>query len=157
MASGGNNSAVISTTGLVFTWGDNTCLQLGIQQEEDPYSYQYSTQKKKKNSVPFEITPQKVSWLTEKQIQFISIGASHMCALSKNGELYGWGSNRNGQLGIASESSRESGTPQLIQDLKYQGKVVQVSCGGEHTAAVTDSGKLYTWGKRYKKYFLGWC
>ena len=36
--------------------------------------------------------------------------------------------------------------PRLIDSLQGKG-VVEIACGGAHSAAITASGELYTWGK----------
>ena len=49
-----------------------------------------------------------------------------------------WGSNTDGQLG------HFSGKPSLVE---IRGVMRQLSCGGAHTAALTDDGQLYVWGR----------
>ena len=36
--------------------------------------------------------------------------------------------------------------PRLIEALQGKG-VVEIACGGAHSAAITAAGELYTWGK----------
>lgn len=36
--------------------------------------------------------------------------------------------------------------PRLIETLQGKG-VVEIACGGAHSAAITSAGELYTWGK----------
>lgn len=36
--------------------------------------------------------------------------------------------------------------PRLIETLQGKG-VTEIACGGAHSAAITSSGELYTWGK----------
>lgn len=36
--------------------------------------------------------------------------------------------------------------PRLVETLQGKG-VVEIACGGAHSAAITSSGELYTWGK----------
>ena len=54
-----------------------------------------------------------------------------------------WGYNSYGQLGDGTTERRTS-------HIKVLENVVSVSCGSSHTAAILDSGQLYTWG--YNKY-----
>lgn len=37
-------------------------------------------------------------------------------------------------------------TPCLVESLDDK-EVIDISCGGAHSAAITNSGKLYTWGR----------
>ncbi len=41
---------------------------------------------------------------------------------------------------------RSAGSPVLVEGL-HDKRVVRVTAGGSHSAAVTESGQLYTWGK----------
>ena len=64
-------------------------------------------------------------------------------AVLENGEVYGWGYNGNGQLGLGNNINQLN--PQRVTAL--QGVVVtSVVCGYAHTLAVTDEGSLYAWG-----------
>ena len=56
------------------------------------------------------------------------------------GELYMWGSNGSGQLGIGNQ--KEQNTPQKV-DLA---NVKKVSMDGMTTSALTTDGKMYIWG-----------
>ena len=49
-----------------------------------------------------------------------------------------------GCLGLGTDVNID--TPMRIQALSSE-DIIQVSCGEAHSAAVTRSGKLYTWGK----------
>ncbi|NWJ07229.1 HERC5 ligase, partial [Crypturellus undulatus] len=63
----------------------------------------------------------------------------------EGGELFTWGQNAHGQLGVARQlgSTRE---PQLVQGLKGIA-LAQVAAGGAHSLALSVSGAVYSWGK----------
>uniref|UniRef100_A0A8D3CN85 HECT and RLD domain containing E3 ubiquitin protein ligase 3 n=1 Tax=Scophthalmus maximus TaxID=52904 RepID=A0A8D3CN85_SCOMX len=63
--------------------------------------------------------------------------ADHSFALSLSGAVFGWGKNRAGQLGLNDKQDRA--VPCHIKFLRSQ-KVVYISCGDEHTAALTKLG-----------------
>lgn len=67
----------------------------------------------------------------------------HTGCLTDNGELYTWGEGKFGRLGHSSESN--SHVPRLVESLLGK-HPCQVSCGGFHTAVVTEDGRLYTFG-----------
>uniref|UniRef100_A0A8D3C2Z8 HECT and RLD domain containing E3 ubiquitin protein ligase 3 n=1 Tax=Scophthalmus maximus TaxID=52904 RepID=A0A8D3C2Z8_SCOMX len=69
--------------------------------------------------------------------------ADHSFALSLSGAVFGWGKNRAGQLGLNDKQDRA--VPCHIKFLRSQ-KVVYISCGDEHTAALTKDGGLFTFG-----------
>lgn len=57
--------------------------------------------------------------------------------------VYSFGQGSFGQLGQGEEDDQNK--PKLINELRDT-KIVKVACGGRHSAAVTDSGVLFTWG-----------
>ena len=59
-------------------------------------------------------------------------------------QVYAWGCNDEGALGRKSNDSDEF-LPGLVDGLK-QSKIVQVSAGDSHTAALTSTGEVYVWG-----------
>ncbi|GBG86585.1 hypothetical protein CBR_g41650 [Chara braunii] len=61
--------------------------------------------------------------------------------------FFSWGRNQNGQLGLG--HNEDSLVPQRVEAFESlaQGcKVKMLAAGAEHTAAVTEDGKLYGWG-----------
>ncbi|XP_060640804.1 RCC1 and BTB domain-containing protein 2 isoform X3 [Anolis sagrei] len=68
-----------------------------------------------------------------------------MCSMAvvDNGEVYVWGYNGNGQLGLGNSGNQP--TPCRIAAL--QGiRVQRVACGYAHTLVLTDEGQMYAWG-----------
>ncbi len=92
-----------------------------------------------------EPLPQRVvSSFHGKECISIAVGGGHYAAVSANGEIYTWGVNRNGQLGYETE---EPHVPRLVsQSFGKSIKIISVSCGEAHTAALTEDGVLFTWG-----------
>ena len=80
-------------------------------------------------------------------------GAFHTHAVSEEGELWGWGSGSDAQLGLATPAASEDparrhrrrpardGGPEL-----FGARVVSIACGRLHAAAVAADGGLWTWG-----------
>jgi alpha-tubulin suppressor-like RCC1 family protein len=98
-------------------------------------------------------TPQRIiSSLHGNVCLDVAIGGNHNAVVLANGDLYTWGSNKNGQLGhkrqnATSNSLDEPAVPRVVSFLSKQLiKVRYVSCGEAHTAALAVSGRLYTWG-----------
>jgi alpha-tubulin suppressor-like RCC1 family protein len=84
--------------------------------------------------------------------------AGHSCLLSSQGELWCWGANCAGQLGLGVGTD---GTCPSVVGFCEPGKVntnnvvprpvpgirfIQVSPGGAHTCALTNEGSVYCWG-----------
>lgn len=63
----------------------------------------------------------------------VSAGYDHVVALNENGEVFGWGNGRLGQLDIP-------------DDIGRHGKIVQIAAGYQITLAVAEDGYLYVWG-----------
>ncbi|KAH0515912.1 RCC1 and BTB domain-containing protein 1 [Microtus ochrogaster] len=64
-------------------------------------------------------------------------------AVLDSGEVYGWGYNGNGQLGLGNNGNQL--TPVRVAAL-HNVCVNQIACGYAHTLALTDDGLLYAWG-----------
>lgn len=100
------------------------------------------------------------------QICKISAGGWHSCAVGKLGELYTWGWNEKGQLGLpfTKESLTESQShianetelynvmfiPKLITFVNDDFEVLQISSGDRHTVILGSDKKLY--GAGWNKY-----
>jgi len=64
----------------------------------------------------------------------------------EGGNLYTFGSGDHGQLGhalLSEKKLRQETYPRSLPNLK---NVIQVSCGGFHTLALTQYGHVYAWG-----------
>ena len=94
-------------------------------------------------SLERQIFPLQISALAHEKISHIACGWDHSMAVAANGGLYTWGSGTNGKLGHGDEINCL--IPKKVQALESM-KVIQVEAGCEHTAALTQDGKMYTWG-----------
>uniref|UniRef100_A0A8C7N6K8 HECT and RLD domain containing E3 ubiquitin protein ligase 3 n=1 Tax=Oncorhynchus kisutch TaxID=8019 RepID=A0A8C7N6K8_ONCKI len=112
--------------GQLFTWGQNSSGQLGLGKGE-----------------PSTLSPQPLKSLSGIPLAQITAGGDHSFALSLSGAVFGWGKNGAGQLGLNDKQDRS--VPCHIKFLRSQ-KVVYISCGDEHTAALTKDGGLFTFG-----------
>ncbi|KAK3101004.1 hypothetical protein FSP39_000154 [Pinctada imbricata] len=86
------------------------------------------------------------------------IGAGHQhVALVRDGDLYTWGRNSNGRLGHGDLALDNTVSPPCRVETLHmlQIRVISVSCGGEHTIALTQQG-VYGWGSsKYGQVGLG--
>ena len=97
----------------IFSWGDNMGGQLGT-----------------KGGGPLP-----VAGLEGLSIVKISGGRVHSCALTAEGEVWSWGSGRNGRLGQG--SSRDSPQPRAVEGLEGW-RVVDLACGFDHTLLLVE-------------------
>lgn len=72
----------------------------------------------------------------------ISAGAYHSLAIDKNGRLWAWGLNTNGELGDNSVTSRL--TPVSVLGLVKT--FCEVIAGTNHSLAIDKNGKVWAWG-----------
>jgi alpha-tubulin suppressor-like RCC1 family protein len=90
--------------------------------------------------------PQLNEYLSDIQIIDICCGGWHSLALTNSGQVYAWGGNDCGQIGKRTNGFNSN---QLIP-IKVNGfndeKVVMVSCGYWHSMALTESGRVFSWG-----------
>jgi len=74
----------------------------------------------------------------------VNSGGKHCLALSSEGDVFSWGEGDDGKLGHDTKNSCDR--PRVIEALRGK-DIVDISCGGAHSAAITSTGELYTWGK----------
>jgi alpha-tubulin suppressor-like RCC1 family protein len=81
------------------------------------------------------------------QFTTVSAGSAHACALDTLGRAWCWGSNSEGELGVArvpcTVGTTCLGPPALVsQDLRF----TSISAGSAYTCAVKSDGTAYCWG-----------
>lgn len=94
-------------------------------------------QKKSEDSIWM---PQKYPLSNILNIVSADCGEEHICVLSKEGEVYTWGINFNGQLGLNDRAYRLSPGKINLTD------VVAVGCGLFYSMVLTKFGTIYMWG-----------
>ncbi|KFD65910.1 hypothetical protein M514_03933 [Trichuris suis] len=73
-------------------------------------------------------------------------GKGHTLALSHRGELFVWGNNAYGKLGLDGVKCRTE--PVKLSKHLFLGRpVVKLCAGSVHNVAITDDGLVYSWGK----------
>ncbi|XP_076346603.1 HECT and RLD domain containing E3 ubiquitin ligase 4 isoform X3 [Tachypleus tridentatus] len=127
LACGEAHSLAVSEAGQVFAWGCASSGQLGLEHEGD--------------HLPFPRMIKKLATLTVVQI---ACGHHHSLALTNNGELYAWGENNYGQLGIGGKDRQNY--PCLVEALKGL-PIDQIAAGGSHCFVLSKSGSIFGWGK----------
>ncbi|KAF6136622.1 hypothetical protein GIB67_016078 [Kingdonia uniflora] len=77
-------------------------------------------------------------------LRSVALGGIHSVALTSGGDVFTWGYGGFGALGH-SVYTREL-MPRMVKGT-WSGKICQIATSGTHTAAITDSGDLYMWGR----------
>ncbi|KAJ8340880.1 hypothetical protein SKAU_G00331710 [Synaphobranchus kaupii] len=80
--------------------------------------------------------------LPEGALQAVA-GGMHTVCLSESGNVYTFGCNDEGALG---RDTAEEGSEMSPGKVELSERVVQVSAGDSHTAALTEEGLVYAWG-----------
>ncbi|OYW41755.1 hypothetical protein B7Z28_02185, partial [Candidatus Saccharibacteria bacterium 32-45-3] len=87
---------------------------------------------------------QTLSTLENKEVTAAVPGDQNFCAIAE-GELYCWGNNGYGQLGLGDTNSRTN--PELVQGALAGKTVVKASAASDQMCAIVDAGSLYCWGR----------
>ncbi|KAF7801456.1 Inhibitor of Bruton tyrosine kinase [Senna tora] len=125
------HSVAVTARGEVYTWGFGRGGRLG-HPDFDIHSGQAAV-----------ITPRQVtSGLGSRRVRAIAAAKHHTVIATEGGEVFTWGSNREGQLGYTSVDTQP--TPRRVTSLRS--KIVAVAAANKHTAVVSDSGEVFTWG-----------
>ncbi|CAL1527289.1 unnamed protein product [Lymnaea stagnalis] len=113
------------------------------------------------NSVEGNSSPTLIEALDGLQMRAIAAGGWHSAAISDIGDLYMWGWNESGQLGISlvKNERNNSGSLSVSFDetvhvqaephciaMNEEFNAVAVACGARHTAFLSDDGKVYVCG-----------
>jgi alpha-tubulin suppressor-like RCC1 family protein len=81
--------------------------------------------------------------LTITPVKMISCGHCFCVVLTEDGNVATWGYGANGCLGQGNYVSYTS--PKIVQGI--EAKTIYIEAGGFHTAALTEKGNLYMWGR----------
>ncbi|KAL6005501.1 PH, RCC1 and FYVE domain-containing protein 1 [Asimina triloba] len=128
VACGVRHAAIVTRQGEVFTWGEESGGRLGHGIGTDV------------------IQPCLVESLSSCNVDIVSCGEFHTCAITTSGELYTWGDGTHnaGLLGHGSDVSHW--IPKRVSGPLDGLPVASVSCGPWHTALITSNGQLFTFG-----------
>ncbi|WCJ21785.1 Regulator of chromosome condensation (RCC1) family protein [Euphorbia peplus] len=133
VSAGWSHSGFVSDKGCLFTCGDGSFGQLG---HGDYQSYN---------------TPVKVSYFADRHVDQIACGMRHSLVLLKDcsrDQVYSFGAGKRGQLGISKDKVKSVCLPKStcgFEDIE----IVSVSANGDHSAALSADGSLYTWGRGF--------
>lgn len=108
---GKEHSLAVCPKGRVFAWGADSEGQLGIEEFKE-----------------IIFTPKKIKTLNGVRIIQVSCGDYHSLALSEDGQVFSWGKNSQGQLGLGKDVPSQA-SPQRVRSLEGI-PLAQVAAGG---------------------------
>ncbi|OQS01680.1 regulator of chromosome condensation (RCC1)-like protein [Achlya hypogyna] len=120
-----HHSAVVTDKGELFTFGMNDCGQLGT------------------DSTAHQSVPMHVKGLDGHVVTMVSCGLYHTVVCTGLGELFTFGKNDYGQLGVG--HNRQSKVPCLVAIPNEP--VAFVTCGYYHSLVVGASGRVFAFGR----------
>jgi alpha-tubulin suppressor-like RCC1 family protein len=126
VAMGYNHACAITQTGEVSCWGDNNNGQLGD-----------GTQTARLQATA-------VTGLAAKATQ-LALSYQSTCALLETGAVQCWGSNSQGELGLADNKIVRKTTPTAVT-IGSNLKVKRVVAGKHHVCAISENNALFCWG-----------
>uniref|UniRef100_A0A0E0IC63 RCC1-like domain-containing protein n=1 Tax=Oryza nivara TaxID=4536 RepID=A0A0E0IC63_ORYNI len=127
IAVGAFHNLALTEDGILWAWGNNEYGQLGTG-DTQPRSQ-----------------PIRVEGLSDLSLVDIAAGGWHSTALTKEGEVYAWGRGEHGRLGFGDDKSSHM-VPQKVELLAGE-DIIQVSCGGTHSVALTRDGRMFSYGR----------
>jgi len=149
IAIGGANVIALDDNGKVYIWGKMQAIY--GQEQRDRFGNITSYM----NSGIDQVKPRLVNEvLSYYKICKIAAGEGFNMALTKDGFLYSWGNNKEGQLGIGlvNEQMLENITvPRRVEYFEKDFTVIDVACGKNHSIALaehkeTKANRVFTWG-----------
>lgn len=85
------------------------------------------------------------SFFDPDDVQYVSAGGLHTCAINNSNQIFCWGAGSMGQLGDGNNTA--SNTPVYINMLDFElNQASTIASGYEHTCSIDIGGKMLCWG-----------
>ncbi|CAL8272583.1 unnamed protein product [Merluccius merluccius] len=132
VCAGENHFAVVTVEKELYTWANvqGGAKMVGQLGHGDQSSYRQ---------------PKKVECLQGKAIRHVACGSDFTACVTDEDQMYMFGSDYYGCLGVESDMGPQVLEPVLLQFFEER-PVRQVSCGDNHVVVLTQRGEIYSWG-----------
>ncbi len=168
-AMGSDHTAAITENGDLYCWGDNSFGQVGmgtdnviqkepvkilenikdislgywcsaaISEKGDLYCWGYNRNGQVGNGTYTKKETRPIKILDNVKNVYTSETACWIIAITEKGDLYCWGTNCCGEIGIGTQTG-------VIKPVKVLENIKTISIGCHHVAAINEKGDLYCWG-----------
>jgi len=138
VAVGSRHMFALTSAGGVWSWGHTEYGRCGNGKRKQPL-------------------PEPIELLTGHHVVHVASGQQHGLAATAAGDVWVWGKNDAGQLGVGGSVLMDLNTMEefpLRLELegddayRFMGAVVAVAAGSNHSLALTRSGAVFQWGGR---------
>ena len=130
-----NWTVVLKEDGTVWTTGQNNVGQLGDGTTTN-------------RNIPVQVKIDENTYLTN--VRKISSSYAHTIALTADGEVYAWGYNGNGQLGVGDTTNRHYATKMKgVNGVGYLEDIIDITAGYVESYATRKDGTIYGTGYNY--------
>lgn len=131
LSAGLRHTALVTAEGRVMVCGRGNKGQLGLINHS-------------KDLISITESPMEVGGLSD--VKMVACGQQHTLALTACNQVYVWGDNKHGQLGLDPLSYPTVIMPKLLELTHVTIKTITIHAGWTHSAILTD-GKIISWGR----------
>ena len=131
IAAGNSHSLALTADGRVLTWGYNNYGQLGDGSTAN-------------STLPRVVIHD--SYFPLQNMVAVAAGGNHSLALHRDGQVYSWGYNDNGQLGVGDRNTRLRAQAVLDSGSAVLTGINGIAAGSSHSLALRSTGTLLSWG-----------
>jgi len=123
----------------LYCWGSNDVGQLG-----DPAMHSTCVSGISEFDCSEYVLP--VAFAQTADIERLSLGSEHTCALLNTGRAWCWGGNRAGELGLGTAGTQDITQRAVPTELTAVDNIAEIELGARHTCARLDDGTVWCWG-----------
>jgi alpha-tubulin suppressor-like RCC1 family protein len=135
VSAGDDHCLLLNDRGQVFVLGSNEFGQLGLKPEEvEREGFEID----ENITIPILLDTTGIG-----EIIAVSAGSSYSMILNSQGQVFSFGTNDVGQLGLG--NTHDQITPTMIDHIKI-GKVVAISAGDHHSLILNSQGQVFSFG-----------
>lgn len=140
VACGQQHSLFLSDSGAVYATGHGAYGLLGTGDAGDEL-------------LPVKLSALETTLLEGERVKKIACGGSFSAFITNKGNLYVWGRNDSGQLGLGEESQGDMHSaeryPRRLPFFETERTAIKdVACGENHMVVLANNGAIYYWGDR---------